>query len=124
MHCTVPFAAPFTGSFGDQAGDVEFEQMYALSLQTERWCTVEQAGGLDHAHPHGHEPARRLGHAMLLHGNDLYLFAGSTSCCAVGRDQDYFNDLFVAHLEPPSLKSFLCAYIHANSIPYKIRSVT
>eukprot|EP00667_Euglena_gracilis_P006307 EG_transcript_6359 len=100
------------GSYGNQVNDLNPSDVFVFNLRTERWARLAQKTPPEPARPceSPHEPSRRLGHVMAAWGSDLYLFAGS--------DQAYYNDLYVIHLEAPSLKYLTAAYLLAHAIDY------
>jgi len=112
----------YGGSFGNQVNDLNPPHMYTLDLRTERWAIADQAPGAGPS-PEPSQgavvaptraPTGRLGHALLVHRYDLYLYAGS--------DQTYYNDLFVAHLAPPSLLSFACEFIARHRAAFRLEA--
>eukprot|EP00668_Euglena_longa_P012284 GGOE01014723.1.p1 GENE.GGOE01014723.1~~GGOE01014723.1.p1 ORF type:complete len:428 (+),score=89.31 GGOE01014723.1:35-1285(+) len=98
------------GSFGNQIDDLNPSDVFAFDLRTERWAVLEHTHRPERSLPSETPqcPSRRLGHVMVVDGHNLYLFAGS--------DQAYYNDLYVIHLEPPSLKYLTATYLLAQDL--------
>eukprot|EP00755_Sulcionema_specki_P008198 Sspe_Gene.40278::Locus_19435_Transcript_1_1_Confidence_1.000_Length_1502::g.40278::m.40278 len=59
----------------------------------------------------GERPKQRLGHALALSGERLYLFGGC--------DQQYYNDIHMLDLRAPTLKEFVAHCVVTGKIPYR-----
>jgi N-acetylneuraminic acid mutarotase len=82
-----------------------YNDMKIFNLIKKEWLPVEENTETNDVQCYD-----RLGHVLLTRKNELYLFGGS--------NEEYYNDHYVLHVEPSSLKNLLREYIIKKNINY------